>query len=380
MKKKPTRIISRILSFTLAFMMMFSSFTSVFAVDTGRTPGSIPNRTYIIGTHEFTSEMALTTSRIMIAARTIQGDNLTEEDMVIYYKNPYGNWINATNGKPIPQNKLPQSFTITHTDLEGEVVVDKTVLENFISTANNNLVSTFISTDGSDVDPLAKWVTQAVMDAYTDAIEAAQTVADKEDATLSEVDAALLALSQAMLKFDSAKKDGIVIVSAISVTGTGGVTTITTKGGTLQMVATVTPSNASNKAVTWTVTETDGTATDKATISNTGLLTAVKNGTVKVTATAKDGSGKSGSANIEISNQVTPPETFKVTLAGDAVKDTDYTISGASDLDAVVDGTELTITATNAIVVNSENVEAGGEKKITITAATTLTINKSEGD
>ena len=38
-----------------------------------------------------------------------------------------------------------------------------------------------------------------------------------ENATLSEVDAALLALSQAMLNFDSAKKDGIVIVSAISV-------------------------------------------------------------------------------------------------------------------------------------------------------------------
>ncbi|MGI6570705.1 MAG: hypothetical protein ACOX27_06605 [Caldicoprobacterales bacterium] len=56
MKKKPTRIISRILSFTLAFMMMLSSFTSASAVDTGRTPGSIPNRTYIIGTHEFTSE------------------------------------------------------------------------------------------------------------------------------------------------------------------------------------------------------------------------------------------------------------------------------------------------------------------------------------
>ena len=127
MKKKPTRIISRILSFTLAFMMMFSSFTSASAVDTGRTPESIPNRTYIIGTHEFTSKMTLTTSRIMIAARTIQGDNLTEEDMVIYYKDAFGDWINATNGTLIPPNELPQSFTITHTDLKGEVVVDKNI-------------------------------------------------------------------------------------------------------------------------------------------------------------------------------------------------------------------------------------------------------------
>ena len=136
----------------------------------------------------------------MIAARTIQGDNLTEEDMVIYYKNPRGNWINATNGAPIPHDELPQSFTITHTDLEGEVVVDKTVLENFISTAINNRVSTSISTNGSDVDPLAKWVTQAVMDAYTDAIEAAQTVADKEDATQAEVHSVYVVTSSSLLQ------------------------------------------------------------------------------------------------------------------------------------------------------------------------------------
>ena len=126
------------------------------------------------------------------------------------------------------------------------------------------------------------------------------------------------------------------------------------------------------------VTKPDGTIeTGEATVSNIidgggqateyapFSCTITRNSKPEVTATG-DGS-------------VTPPETFKVTLAGDAVKDTDYTISGASDLDAVVDGTELTITAINAIVVNSENVEASGEKKITITEATTLTINKSEG-
>ncbi|MGI6570706.1 MAG: hypothetical protein ACOX27_06610 [Caldicoprobacterales bacterium] len=110
----------------------------------------------------------------MIAARTIQGDNLTEEDMVIYYKNPYGNWINATNGTPIPQDELPPSFTITHTNLEGEVVVDKAALTYAITAANTNKGTATVSTDGTDVDPANKWVTQAEMDAYTDAIEAAQ--------------------------------------------------------------------------------------------------------------------------------------------------------------------------------------------------------------
>lgn len=92
-------------------------------------------------------------------------------------------------------------------------------------------------------------------------------------------------------------------VSAITVTGTGDATTIETNGGTLQMIATVSPDNANNKAVTWTVTETDGAATDKATISNTGLLTAVKNGTVKVTATVST-PAVNGTQDITISGQV----------------------------------------------------------------------------
>lgn len=67
----------------------------------------IPNRTYIIGTYEFTSRIALTTERIELAL-------LTAKDNVIYYKNSYGEWINANTGEPI---KAPKSFKITHTDL-----------------------------------------------------------------------------------------------------------------------------------------------------------------------------------------------------------------------------------------------------------------------
>ncbi|MGI6752237.1 MAG: Ig-like domain-containing protein, partial [Anaerovoracaceae bacterium] len=81
--------------------------------------------------------------------------------------------------------------------------------------------------------------------------------------------------------------------------GDGG-TEITTDGGTLQMIATVEPDNASNKNVTWSVDD-----SSIATINSEGLLTAKTNGTVKVTATAKDGSGKSGFAEITITNQRT---------------------------------------------------------------------------
>lgn len=87
-------------------------------------------------------------------------------------------------------------------------------------------------------------------------------------------------------------------VTGITVSGMGGVNSITDAGGTLQCVAAVEPNNATNNGVTWTVDD-----SSVATISSTGLLTAVKDGTVQVTATAKDGSGVSGTLSVTISGQ-----------------------------------------------------------------------------
>ena len=70
----------------------------------------------------------------------------------------------------------------------------------------------------------------------------------------------------------------IVNVTAINVAGND----ITTNLGTSQMSATIEPNNASNQGVTWTVDD-----ELIATISADGLLTAVRNGTVTVTATTK---------------------------------------------------------------------------------------------
>jgi hypothetical protein len=89
-------------------------------------------------------------------------------------------------------------------------------------------------------------------------------------------------------------------VDSITVTGAGGATTITEKGGTLLMSAYVLPETAIDKTVTWSVATLDG---GTATISATGLLTATGNGTVTVTATANDGTGVTGTLVITISNQ-----------------------------------------------------------------------------
>ena len=87
-------------------------------------------------------------------------------------------------------------------------------------------------------------------------------------------------------------------VSKVTVTGMGGASTITTKGGTLQCVAAIEPADATNKAVTWSVDN-----DQYASISSTGLLTAKADGEVNVTATAKDGSKISGSLQVTITGQ-----------------------------------------------------------------------------
>jgi len=94
--------------------------------------------------------------------------------------------------------------------------------------------------------------------------------------------------------------DWAVLVNAISVTGEGDATTVL-NGGTLQMSAEVSPDNATNKNVSWSVEDGTGSAT----IDADGLLTATALGTVTVRATAQDGSGVVGTKEIEVAVPLT---------------------------------------------------------------------------
>ncbi|HEY3369506.1 MAG TPA: sugar-binding protein [Prolixibacteraceae bacterium] len=88
-----------------------------------------------------------------------------------------------------------------------------------------------------------------------------------------------------------------IFVDAITLNSGG---TITTDNGTLQMVATITPADASNKVVKWTVVN----GTGKASIDANGLLKAITNGTVSVKATSTDGMGAEDMKEVVISGQV----------------------------------------------------------------------------
>lgn len=86
-----------------------------------------------------------------------------------------------------------------------------------------------------------------------------------------------------------------VKITSISLNGTN---TITTPGGTTQITANVQPPEATNKTLTWSVSD-----PEKASISQDGNVTAIADGSVNVIATANDGSGITGTIQVTISNQ-----------------------------------------------------------------------------
>ena len=79
------------------------------------TSDDIPGRTYVIGTHMYDRETngeytgTLTTQYIMLGASSIGGDDI--QKMIIYYKNPMGEWKNALTNEVIA---VPESFDIKY--------------------------------------------------------------------------------------------------------------------------------------------------------------------------------------------------------------------------------------------------------------------------
>jgi uncharacterized protein YjdB len=131
-------------------------------------------------------------------------------------------------------------------------------------------------------------------------------------------------------------------VSGITVAGTGGATTISTDGGSLQLLATVLPANATNKTVTWSITSGSAYANIG---SSTGILTAIDNGSVTVRATATDGSNVYGSMTVTITGQIIPVSSITVSGAGGVSLIT--SIGGTLQLSATI----LPANATNQTLV-----------------------------
>ena len=79
-------------------------------------------------------------------------------------------------------------------------------------------------------------------------------------------------------------------------------------GGTIQVNATISPSNASNKAINWTSNN-----SSIATVSSTGLVSAVGIGNTVITATTVDG-GFVDTVDVVVSEVVIPEPVYSFTF------------------------------------------------------------------
>ena len=113
-------------------------------------------------------------------------------------------------------------------------------------------------------------------------------------------------------------------VDPCEITAMKAVSTIS-NGDTTQMSVIVSPSNTTNKGVTWSVTPGSGTATIN---PSSGLLTATGMGDITVTATANDGSGVQSSQKINILTGTSAKITsFNFSTATGTIDSVNHTIS-----------------------------------------------------
>jgi uncharacterized protein YjdB len=116
----------------------------------------------------------------------------------------------------------------------------------------------------------------------------------------------------------------VIEVVSVTVTTQGGVAaTITTNGGTLQLVATIAPAQA-NQEVEWSIVDGE----DLATVSATGLVTALENGTVTVRATSVEDEDIYDEIEIVITGQVV--EVASITVATQGGASTTLNTAGAT--------------------------------------------------
>ncbi|WP_459479380.1 Ig-like domain-containing protein [Clostridium saccharoperbutylacetonicum] len=161
--------------------------------------------------------------------------------------------------------------------------------------------------------------------------------------------------------------DVVVNVGKILVTTkTGGTPVITSNGGTLDLVASILPNDATTQDVTWDVQNGTGSATVSSISGNNITIKAISNGTITVKATAKDGSGIVGSATVTITGQTTviPVDSVNIGTANAtdtmAISKNDGTLQLAANI--------LPATASNKEVTWSI-IKAKNEDGVEVTAA-----------
>lgn len=217
---------------------------------------------------------------------------------------------------------------VTATPKPTETTTTTTVPKTSNNTEPSSTTPTVTSSTPSPSTPVA--VSGVALDKKVATINVGKTVTVKDTVTPANADNKTLAWTSSNTKIATVSngvvkgvKAGRVIITAKTTDGSNisATCTVTVKqpitrislskkatmytGKKLTLKAKVNPANASNKALTW-----KSSNTKIAKVASNGVVTGVKAGTVKITATAKDGSRKSATCTVTVRQSVS-----KITLS-----------------------------------------------------------------
>jgi len=168
------------------------------------------------------------------------------------------------------------------------------------------------------------------------------------------------------------------LVTGISLNSTTLTLNRTTSNPTSTLTATITPTNASNKNVTWSSNN-----TAVATVSTAGVVTGISAGTATITCTAADGSGKTATCSVTVNQLVTGitlsktsttitagnTETITTTIAPTNATNQNVTWSSSNTAVATVSGGTITAVAEGTVTITCTANDGSG---ISSTCAVTV--------
>jgi len=180
--------------------------------------------------------------------------------------------------KVSPHNIALENLQNTHITWPGKVVATAVaVADQFVDAGSEKqLTPTFTPTDISR--KRVRWSTRDDKIAYID--PRGKLIARAPGKTIGQ---AQVVDGGVYKEFDITVYADYVAPTGVTITPAGAVT-LTVAAPTAQLTATVAPANASNKTLVWA-----SSAPAIATVSQTGLVTRVSNGSANITATTVDG-------------------------------------------------------------------------------------------
>ena len=298
-----------------------------------------------------------TASKFTFITMPITQDNLTLTlNYASYYsrtltlKNGSGTAVSLSPGERVVFGEISVPKKIVH--VTG-VTLNKTAL-SLVNGTNETLIATVAPNDAADKSVNWSSSNESVATVNSSGKVTAKAVGTTT-ITVTTVDGGKTATCTVTVT--------PILVSSISLSNAS-----VNVGSTVTLTPTISPSNAANKNVTWSSSD-----TGKATVNSSGVVTGVSAGTVTITATAQDGSGVSGSCTVTVNNV---PVT-SVTLNKSSLS----LVNGTNEtLVATVNPSNATNKSVNWSSSNTSVATVNSSGKVTAKAVGTTTITVTTVD